>query len=125
MKKMVVLTVALLGTGLLALAHAESIDNGKALFESTTLGGSTNSKSCNTCHNRGQNLGKDLFGRNQLIIMGMKKNSLAEVVNVCIEKPLAGTAIDPNGEEMLDLISYLKVLVEKRPKKKRTAIEGC
>lgn len=45
--------------------------------------------------------------------MGMEKNSVEEIVNVCIEKPLGGVAIDPAGEEMGDLIAYMKTLVAK------------
>ena len=72
-------------------------------------------------------MGKDLFAeRKQFTIMGMGKKTLAEVINVCIEKPLGGKAIDPNGQEMQDLIAYMKTLVTKpastkAPKK----IEGC
>ena len=46
--------------------------------------------------------------------------------NVCIEKPLGGTAIDLQGEEMQDLIAYMKTLVSKQAKKKPIKkIEGC
>jgi len=45
--------------------------------------------------------------------MGMEKNSVEEIVNVCIEKPLGGVAIDPAGAELFDFIAYMKTLVAK------------
>jgi cytochrome c len=48
--------------------------------------------------------------------MGMKKKDLPEVINVCIEYPLGGAAIDPDGEEMQDLIAYMKTLIQKSSK---------
>ena len=126
MKKMVILAAALVTAGTLSLAYAANIDKGKALFENPALGGGTTGKSCNTCHPGGKKLGGDLFDRKKLTIMGMEKNNVEEMVNVCIERPLGGTAIDPQGEEMRDLIAYLKTLVAKQAKKKaRRKIEGC
>jgi cytochrome c553 len=109
MKKTFVLVAALLITG--TLAYAASVDKGKTLFESPSFGGGTTGKSCNTCHADGKGLGSDLFTRKEFTIMKMKKNTLAEVVNVCIERPLGGKAIDPQGQEMQDLMAYLKTLV--------------
>ncbi len=124
MKKTLVFVAALMMTG--TLVYAASVDNGKALFESPTLGGGTTGQSCNTCHEGGENLGSDLFERKQFTIMGMDKKALADVINVCIEKPLGGTAIDPQGQEMQDLMAYMKTLINKpAPKKARKAIEGC
>lgn len=125
-KKMVILATALVTAGTLSLAYAANIDKGKALFESPALGGGTTGKSCNTCHADGKSLGGDLFDRKKLTIMGMEKNNVEEMVNVCIEKPLGGVAIDPQGEEMQDLIAYMKTLVSKQAKKKsKKKYEGC
>ena len=125
-KKMIFLATALVTAGALSLAYAANTDKGKALFESPALGGGTTGKSCNTCHAGGKGLGGDLFDRKKLTIMGMGKNSVEEVVNVCIEKPLGGTAIDPQGEEMLVLLAYMTKLTPKQGKKKaRKKIEGC
>ncbi|MBW6521000.1 MAG: hypothetical protein K0A99_08345 [Desulfoarculaceae bacterium] len=124
MKKTLMLVAALMMTG--TLVYAASADKGKALFESPTLGGGTTGKTCNTCHEDGKGLGSDLFERKQFTIMGMEKKSLAEVINICIEKPLGGVAIDPQGQEMQDLTAYMKTLTDKpAPKKARQAIEGC
>jgi cytochrome c peroxidase len=113
MKKLFVLATAVVMAGGLPLAYAANIDKGKALFESPSLGGGTTGKSCKTCHNGGNNLGSDLFERKQFTIMGMDKKSLADVINICIEKPLGGVAIDPDAEEMQDLIAYMKTLILK------------
>ncbi|MDA3808429.1 MAG: hypothetical protein PF440_11030 [Thiomicrorhabdus sp.] len=48
--------------------------------------------------------------------MGMSKKSLADVINICIEKPLGGVAIDPDGGEMQDLIAYIKTFILKPSK---------
>lgn len=124
MKKTLVLVAALMLTG--TLVYAENADKGKALFESATFGGGTTGKTCNTCHEGGKGLGSDLFERQQFTIMEMDKKTLAEVVNICIEKALGGKAIDPQGEEMQDVIAYMKTLIAKpAPKKATKAIEGC
>jgi len=118
MKKILILVTALMMTGGLTLAYAASVDKGKALFESPSLGGGTTGKSCSTCHEGGENLGSDLFDRKQFTIMEMDKKTLVEVINVCIEKPLGGVAIDTQGQEMEDLIAYMKTLVTKPVMKK-------
>ncbi len=113
MKKIgtVLLTLALIAG--LSVAHAADVEKGKELFNSPTFGGGTSGKSCMSCHDGGEGLGNDLFDRSEYTIMGMKKASLAEVVNVCIENPLEGEAIDPQGDEMLNLIAYMKTLLKK------------
>ncbi|OQX06773.1 MAG: hypothetical protein BWK76_25730 [Desulfobulbaceae bacterium A2] len=129
MKKVFILVTALMMTGGLTLAYAASADNGKILFERPSLGGGTTGKSCSTCHEGGKNLGSDLFERKQFAIMKIDKKSLAEVVNICIEKALGGVAIDTEGRDMKDLLAYMKTLVTKstKPVKKETQkkVEGC
>jgi len=112
-KKMFVLASVFVMAGTLTLAYAADVDKGKALFASPTLGGGTTGKSCMTCHDGGEGLGDDLFDRQSYTIMGMEKNSVEEMVNVCIERPLGGVAIDTASDEMLDLIAYMKTLVAK------------
>ncbi len=97
--------------GGVSFAAAVDINHGRELFESPALGGGTTGKSCSTCHAGGKRFGKKLFNRKYYMIMGMKKNTLADVVNVCIEKPLGGHAIDPQGKDMADLIAYMRSLV--------------
>ncbi|MGB3211734.1 MAG: hypothetical protein WBB19_13605 [Desulforhopalus sp.] len=79
-------------SGTLTQAHAGNAGKGKVLFESTSLGGATRGKSCMSCHAGGDGLGSDLSDREQFTIMGMDKETLADVVNVCIEHPLGGNA---------------------------------
>jgi cytochrome c len=40
-----------------------------------------------------------------------KRSKLAGMVNTCIERPLAGKAIDPAGSEMADIIAYMESLL--------------
>jgi len=112
MKKIgtVLLTLALIAG--LSVAYAADVEKGKELFNSPTLGGGTSGMSCMSCHDGGEGLGNDLFDRSEYTIMGMKKASLAEVVNVCIENPLEGEAIDPQGDDMQNLIAYMKTLLK-------------
>ncbi|MDP3695221.1 MAG: hypothetical protein Q8R42_03810 [Desulfocapsaceae bacterium] len=121
MKKTLILVTALMMTGGLTLAYAVNVDKGKTLFESPSLGGGITGKSCSTCHEGGKNLGSDLFERKQFTIMKMDKKSLAEVINICIEKPLGGAAIDTQGQDMKDLIAYMKTLVGNQAGNKESA----
>ncbi len=96
------------------LCLAGNVEKGKFLFESPDFGGGTSGKSCKTCHAGGRNLSSKLFSKETTTfgIMGMEKNNLAEVVNVCIERPLKGKAIDPEGEEMMDIIAYMETIAK-------------
>ena len=114
MKKVFFLITTLTFAVGLSMVHAGNIDKGKALFESPILGGGTTGKTCKSCHKGGRNFGSDLFDRKKLTIMGTAKDDLAGVINFCIERPLGGKAIDPKGEEMNDLMSYMKTLVSKK-----------
>ena len=49
------------------------------------------------CHDGGKGLSSDLVEGKEFAIMGMGKKCLAEVVTVCIEHPLGGTAIAPTA----------------------------
>jgi hypothetical protein len=112
-EKIFILATAFVLAGTFSLAYGADADKGKALFESPTFGGATTGKTCKSCHAGGKGLGADLFERQTITIMGMEKSMVEEVVNVCIEKPLGGKAIDPRGEEMQNLLAYLKPLVAK------------
>lgn len=116
MKKLSLLAAAVVLVGGYSLAAGADLEKGKALFASPALGGGTTGKSCKSCHAGGKNLGADLFERKAYSLMGKAQNDLAEIVNTCIEKPLGGKAIDPNGEEMQDLLAYLRTLVDKTAK---------
>jgi hypothetical protein len=103
------LGLLLAGTGL-AFAMTPNVENGKALFEDPTLGGGTAGKSCKTCHTGGARLGDDFADKTKFVVMGQELKDLTAVVNFCISGPLGGTALDPQGQEMSDLIAYTKTL---------------
>ncbi|MBU0729960.1 MAG: cytochrome C [Proteobacteria bacterium] len=101
MKKRILLVAAaliILSPGL-SLAETSSIELGKQLFNDPTLGGSTNSKTCNSCHDNGSGLEKS--GDNQ---------NLVKMINKCIEGPLAGKAIDGRTAPMRSLKMYIQSL---------------
>jgi cytochrome c peroxidase len=98
------LVVAILaGTILLAggqaMAGKTSVELGKKLFNDPTLGGSTNDKSCNSCHADGKGLEK--AGDNK---------KLVKVINQCITGPLKGKKIDGRTADMRSLKLYIKSL---------------
>jgi len=99
----------------LAFAVTPSVENGKALFEDPTLGGGTTGKSCKTCHTGGARLSDDFAAKTKFVIMGQELKELTEVINFCIAGPLGGNTIDPAGQEMSDLIAYMKTLKDKSP----------
>ncbi len=93
-------------------AMAGSIEKGKALFNDTMFGNGTAVKSCNSCHLGGKGL--EMAGeKKEFNIMGKKQNSLEEAVNFCIEMALKGTAIDPDGKDMMNIVAYIKSLQSK------------
>ena len=108
MEKALVVASLLLMAGGVHLPHAADANKGKILFQRVDLSGGTTGKSCNACHLGGKGLSSDLFQRKKFTIMGMNKHNLAEVVNVCVEKSLGGVALDPQGDEMADLLASMK-----------------
>ncbi len=93
-------------------AMADNIEKGKALFNDTIFGNGTAGKSCNSCHLGGKGL--EMAGeKKEFNIMGKKQNSLEEAVNFCIKMALKGTAIDPNGKDMMNIVAYIKSLQSK------------
>jgi cytochrome c len=83
----------------LALSGEASVEQGEQLFNDPTLGGSTNEKSCGSCHPDGRGLKES----------GTKAN-LAQMINTCIEKPLGGQALESDSVEMESLVQYIKSL---------------
>ena len=80
-------------------ADAPSVEQGKTLFESSTLG--TSGKSCATCHPGGRKL--EWAGT-------MDEAKLTNIINRCIAGPLKGKQLDPASPEMKSLILYLRSL---------------
>lgn len=96
----------IIGLGLFITIHAglgisgdASAEKGKQLFNDQSLGGSTNDKSCNSCHADGQGLDE----------AGVKEE-LVQMINMCIERPLKGHALEENSLEMESLKLYIKSL---------------
>ena len=85
--------------GFSVAAEKSSVEYGKKLFNDPTLGGSTNDKTCNSCHSNGKGLSK--AGKNP---------ELSKVINMCITKPLKGNKLDGRTVQMRSLKMYLQSL---------------
>ena len=87
----------------IAAAKVASVEWGEELYNSPTLGGSTNEKSCTSCH--------DISDKKMLKkIMNMSKKERTAKINQCITGPLQGNALEPKSEEMRALRLYLNQL---------------
>ncbi len=119
MKKVkIILMVTLAVMVTFSLALAGDVKNGKKLFNNPALGGSTNEKSCASCHPP-----KPLNGKKKTFtIMDKKQNSPEDAVNFCIKMALKGKPIKKDSDEMKDIVSYMKTL---NIKKKKKAAIGC
>jgi hypothetical protein len=89
------------------MAIGADLANGRRLYRDPSLGGGTSGKCCFTCHEQGRDLGADLGQRATFIVMENPVGDLAGAVNFCIEVALRGQEIDPQGQEMADLTTYL------------------
>lgn len=73
------------------------MERGRMLFNDPNLGGSTNDKSCGSCHPGGSGL-EDASGE------------ITDILNRCIKNALAGESLDMDSQEMKDIIAYIKSL---------------
>lgn len=104
LKKILVMAgAAVLLSGLPVMAGETSLELGKKLFTTPGLGGSTNGKSCNSCHAGGAKLEKAAANK-----------ELAKAINKCITGPLAGKKIDGRSAEMKSLKLYIESLTAKK-----------
>ncbi len=128
LKILIILIVALaLITPVVYAAKHLPEERGKALFNDPKFAGGTAGKSCNSCHPGGKGLEKSA-DKKEFKIMGKTVKSLEEAVNLCIEMANKGKAIDPNSDQMKDIVAYIKSLKAATPSeapKKKKAIEGC
>jgi cytochrome c len=83
--------------------------NGKALYNDPTFAGSTNSKSCNSCHPGGSGV-MGAGTKEYSSLMGQRAGSLEDVVNICITRALSGKAIAKDSQQMKDMVAYIKSL---------------
>ncbi len=105
------IVILFIGVGLMFFVACTTgnAEKGKVLFNDVNFGGGTDGKSCNSCHSDGKGLEKS-GEKKEFNIMGQKQNSLEEAVNFCIETALKGKAIDPQSEDMTDIVAYIKSL---------------
>jgi cytochrome c peroxidase len=96
---MLALTVLFASTTQVSQSEEASVARGKTLFNDPALGGSTNPKSCNTCHEDGKGLEK-----------AGAREDLAAMINTCIEQALQGKKLDERTPEMGSLQLYIKSL---------------
>jgi hypothetical protein len=97
MKKGAVLFLLLALPAFSAAGEGPSVERGKELFASSTLG--TNGKSCAGCHPGGRKLEKT---------SAYADGDLADIINTCIRKPLAGEPLSPGSDEMKSMIMYIR-----------------
>ncbi len=91
------LTVALPAS--IVFAAGPTMERGEELFNSTKLG--TNGKSCAICHAGGIKLEKAAV---------YDEGELADIVNQCIERALAGKPLDPASDDLKSLVMYVRSL---------------
>lgn len=82
-----------------AMAGKSSLELGEKLFGDVSLGGSTNSKTCNNCHANGEGLQN-----------AAEQKKLVKLMNRCIKDHLGGKKIDGRSAEMRSLKMYIKSL---------------
>lgn len=85
------------------------VKKGKALFNDPKLGGGKTGKSCNSCHPDGKGL-ETFIEENENESTGIKSKTPEEAVNMCIKSPMKGAGMDLKGEDMVNVITYLKSL---------------
>ena len=104
MKKIISATTLILLLGISAticMAENSSVEKGRQLFNDPTLAGSTNDRTCNTCHHNGDGL---QHSGNQ--------SKLKRIINKCITGPLHGEKLKKGSMEMTSLVLYIKSLGE-------------
>ena len=106
MKKLLTIKATLLITIFMVagvcLAEKSSVEYGQKLFNDSSLGGSSNEKSCASCHPGGEGLEK--AGDNK---------KLVKMINRCITGPLKGEKIDGRSTEMRSLKLFIQSLGSK------------
>lgn len=98
---LVILSIGIVAT--LAFAGGNA-DNGKKLFSDPALAGSTNDRSCNTCHENGSGL--EATAKN----FENSGKSLEDMINACVSRPLGGKPLAKDSQEMQDIVSYIQSL---------------
>lgn len=101
-----------------SMALAGDAEKGKALFNDPKLGGGTAGKSCGMCHPNGKGL-DTVADKKEFKFAGKTMKTLEEAINACIEKANKGKALDPQSDDMKNLVAYLKSLKPKGAEQKK------
>jgi cytochrome c len=114
MKQMKVIKIALLSIIAVGLIFsfafaAGNVEKGKALFDNPKAFAGTAGKSCATCHPDGKG-SEGAAEENEWMTPAGPAKTLVEAINLCIVSANKGKAIDPQSQEMQDLIAYIKSL---------------
>ena len=126
MKKLTIVIVCMIATGLLftaafaahqvesgtAAVIAGDVVKGKALFNDAKFAGGV--KACSSCHPNGKGLEKS-GDKKEFNIMGQTQKSLEEAINACIVNASKGKAIDVKSSQMKEMVAYIKSLKAKKP----------
>lgn len=96
---MIVLLLSLAVTMGPVFAQEPSAELGKKLFNDPSLAGSSNVRSCNTCHKNGSGLER-----------AGKKNNLTKTIQQCIKGPLGGVKLNESSLEVQSLKMYIQSL---------------
>jgi cytochrome c len=100
--------------GIIPLGSAADLEKGKVLFGDPKLGKGNMGISCNSCHPAGEGLGA-----------ATGREDLKEIINLCIKKDMNGIGINPDGEEMGNLITFIESLQGKVKISERIAGFDC
>jgi cytochrome c553 len=92
------ISLILLLAGMAVAAEQPSVALGEKLFNDPGLGGSTNDKSCGSCHPGGEGL------------KGGEAPGLAAIINQCLAGALGGQPLEEDSSAMQSLILYLESL---------------
>ncbi|MEW6002507.1 MAG: hypothetical protein AB1638_07670 [Nitrospirota bacterium] len=115
MKTLKILLMSLIGVGLIfsfAFAAGDAA-KGKALFNDPKF--SSGTTACSSCHPDGKGLEKaGEKGRTEWKNPAGTWLSLEDASNVCLIMANKGKAIDPRGQEMKNLLAYIKSLSMKK-----------
>ena len=84
-----------------AAAAGVSLERGKNIFESSSLG--TNGRSCSSCHQHAKGLRS---------VSNYDDGKLAGIVNTCIKKALEGTPMQTDSDDMKSLLLYLRSIAK-------------
>ena len=84
-------------------------EKGKAFFNDPLFAGARAGKSCSSCHPEGKGLDKP-GSKKEFSIMGERQSGIDKSVNFCIVHALKGSALNPQSEDMVNIISYIRSL---------------